>query len=231
MYALPFPHYILLVASGFLKYESESRSVVSNSYSPWNSPGQNTGDGSLSLFQGTFPTQGSNPGLAHCRQILYQLSHQGSPRVLERVAYLLQGIFPIQEIKLGSPAWQVDSLLAELPGKPSWSISLSYFGKKEKKSFHLTILPFLLHFPDKTIISPFSLWGTFFSLALISIPRPVPEPVLPRLSQQPVLWSVHPHGGSARCAHSCPRLLSVGLPQDAFLAICSPICLLSTSES
>ena len=44
-----------------------------------NSPGQNTGVGSLSLLQGIFPTQGSNPGLSHCRQILYQLSHKGSP--------------------------------------------------------------------------------------------------------------------------------------------------------
>ena len=48
-------------------------------YSPWNSPGQNTGVGNLSLLQGIFPTQGSNPGLPHCRQIPYQLSHQGSP--------------------------------------------------------------------------------------------------------------------------------------------------------
>ena len=40
--------------------------------SPWNSPGQNTGVGSLSLLQGIFPTQGSNPGLLHCRWILYQ---------------------------------------------------------------------------------------------------------------------------------------------------------------
>ena len=48
-------------------------------YSPWNSPGQNPGVGSLSL-QGIFPTQGSNPGLPHCRWILYQLSYQGSPR-------------------------------------------------------------------------------------------------------------------------------------------------------
>ena len=46
-------------------------------YSPWNSPGQNTGVGSLFLLQGIFPTQGSNPGLPHCRQILYQLSHKG----------------------------------------------------------------------------------------------------------------------------------------------------------
>ena len=55
--------------------------------SPWNSPGQNTGVGSLSLLQGIFPTQGSNPGLPHGRRILYQLSHKGSPRMLEWVAY------------------------------------------------------------------------------------------------------------------------------------------------
>ena len=53
--------------------ESESHSVMSDSlrphglYSPWNSPGQNTGVGSLSLLQRIFPTQGLNPGLLHCR--------------------------------------------------------------------------------------------------------------------------------------------------------------------
>ena len=73
---------------------SESHSVVSDStlqphglYSPWNSPGQNTEVGTLSLLQGIFSTQASNPGLPHCRQILYQLNHSGSPRVLEWVAY------------------------------------------------------------------------------------------------------------------------------------------------
>ena len=47
-------------------------------YSPRNSPSQNPGVGSLSLLQGIFPTQGSNPGLLHCRWICYQLSYQGS---------------------------------------------------------------------------------------------------------------------------------------------------------
>ena len=60
---------------------------MSNSGIPWNSPGQNTRVGCLSLLQGIFPTQGSNPGLPHCRQVLYQLSHKGSPRTLEGVAY------------------------------------------------------------------------------------------------------------------------------------------------
>ena len=56
-------------------------------YSTWNSLGQNTGVGSISLLQGIFPTQGSNPGLLHYRWILYQLSYKGSPRILEWVAY------------------------------------------------------------------------------------------------------------------------------------------------
>ena len=56
-------------------------------YSPWSFLGQNTGVGSLSLLQGMFPTQGSNPGLLHCRWILYQLSPKRSPRILEWAAY------------------------------------------------------------------------------------------------------------------------------------------------
>ena len=70
---------------GLLVKESESESCsVSNlrphrPYSSWNSPGQNTAVGSLSLFQGIFLTQGLNPGLPHCRQILYQLSHKRRP--------------------------------------------------------------------------------------------------------------------------------------------------------
>ena len=51
------------------------------------SPGKNTGVGCHAFFQGNFPIQGLNPGLQHCRQILYCLSHQGSPRILEWVAY------------------------------------------------------------------------------------------------------------------------------------------------
>ena len=88
--------------------ESESHSVVSDSlwshglYSPRNSPDQNTGVGSLSLFQGIFPTQGSNPGLPHCRiihnpgieprSLALQVNSlpaepQRKPRILEWVAY------------------------------------------------------------------------------------------------------------------------------------------------
>ena len=66
-------------------YISEGRSVMSYSlwphglYSPWTSPVQNTAVGGLSLLQGLFPSQELNPGLPHCRWILHQLSHRGSP--------------------------------------------------------------------------------------------------------------------------------------------------------
>ena len=83
-----------LLPSSTLVPESGSASVVSDSlqldglYSPWNSPGQSARMGTCSLLQGIFPTQGSNPGLPRCRQILYHLSHKGSPRLLKWVAYL-----------------------------------------------------------------------------------------------------------------------------------------------
>ena len=82
--------------------ESESHSVMSDSlqppglYSPWNSPGQNTGVGSLSLLQGIFPTQGSNPVLPHCSRILYET--QGKPKNtgIGSLSFL-QWIFQTQE--------------------------------------------------------------------------------------------------------------------------------------
>ena len=87
------PCIIQYILTPYVFCESENLSVMSYSlwphglYSPWNSPGQNTGVGSLSLLQRIFPTQESNPGLLHCRQTLYQLSQKGSPRILEWVAH------------------------------------------------------------------------------------------------------------------------------------------------
>ena len=85
---------------------SESHSVGSDSlrphglHSPWNSPGQNTGVGSLSFLQRIFPTQGSNPILSHCRWILYQLSHKGSPYLFnESLWRQLLGLFKLLHMK------------------------------------------------------------------------------------------------------------------------------------
>ena len=77
----------LMMAIRISVSESESGSVMCDSlqthgpYSPQNSPGQNTGVGSLSLLQGIFPTQRSYTGFPHCRQIFYQPSHLGSPKI------------------------------------------------------------------------------------------------------------------------------------------------------
>ena len=60
---------------------------------------QNKRVGSLYFLQKIFPTQGLNPGLPHCRRIIYQLSRKGSPRILTGVdsLSLLQWIFPTQK--------------------------------------------------------------------------------------------------------------------------------------
>ena len=115
--------------------ESESRLVMSDSlgphglYSPWNSPGQNTGVGSLSILQGNFPTLGSNPDLPHCRRILHQLSHKERPGMLEWVAYPFSVNLPDPGIELGSPALQADSLPTELSGKVMKHLPTELSGK------------------------------------------------------------------------------------------------------
>ena len=115
--------------------ESESHLVVSDSlrphglYSPWNSPGQNTGVGSLSLLQGIFPTQGLNPGLLRCRQILYQLSHKiNSLKIRHGSLILSSAIYQddhfvfhcsVHNIYIDTyncPAFWADSLPSEPPG-------------------------------------------------------------------------------------------------------------------
>ena len=94
-------------------------------YSPWNSPGQNTGVGGLSLLQWIFPTQESNQGLLHCRRILYQLSYQGSPVaaldmscVLRSKFFLYPSLFwtllPMSGERRG-PGWEVTQLTHALP--------------------------------------------------------------------------------------------------------------------
>ena len=104
---------------------SESGSVVSDSlrthglYSPKNSPGQKTGVGSLSLLQGIFPTQESNPGLPHGRWILYQLSRKGCPRILEWVAYPFSRGSSWPRTWTGVFCIEKNSLLTEISRKAS----------------------------------------------------------------------------------------------------------------
>ena len=122
---------------------SESCPVMSDSlqphglYSPWNSLGQNTGVGSCSLLQGIFPTQKSDPDLPHCRWILYQLSHHGSPRILDWVAYpsSSRSSWPRNWTGISSIAGR--TLQAKLPGK-----SLAYEGQLNSITFSVSFQSF-----------------------------------------------------------------------------------------
>ena len=79
------------------------------------SPGRNIGVGCHALLQRIFPTQGSNPGFLHCWRILCHLSQQGSPRILQWVAYLFSSRSSRPGIEPVLHCWW--SLPAELPGK------------------------------------------------------------------------------------------------------------------
>ena len=81
MYCAVLSHSVVSKSLWPMDYSSPGSSVHGDS------PGKNTGVGCHALFQRIFPTQGSNPSLPHCRQILHHLSYQWSPRTLEWVAY------------------------------------------------------------------------------------------------------------------------------------------------
>ena len=85
-------------------------------HSPWNSPGQNTGVGSLSLLQGIFPTQ-----VSHIKGgFFYQLSHKGNPRILKWVAYPFSRGSSWSRNRTRVSCIQADSLPTERSGKPPW---------------------------------------------------------------------------------------------------------------
>ena len=91
--------------------------------------------GSCSLFQGVFPIQGLNPGFPDCRWILYLLSHKASPRILEWVAYPFSRGSSQLRNQTRVSCMQVNSLLAELSGKPNkikFIFQIKYLKKKKK---------------------------------------------------------------------------------------------------
>ena len=71
--------------------------------SPWDFPGKDTGMGHHFLLQGIFPTQGSNVGLLHCRQILYQLSYKGNPA--NRISQSVQLVQSLNCVRLFATPW------------------------------------------------------------------------------------------------------------------------------
>ena len=100
---------------------------------PWNSPGKNTWVGSHSLFQGVFLTQRLNLCFLHCRQIVYQLSHQWSPKRDEEFSkndFFLIFVFIIEE--------------TERNQRHSWRISLLERAEKKNKEYGYSFFFFFL---------------------------------------------------------------------------------------
>ena len=93
-------------------------------HSPWNSPGENTGVGSLSLLQRNFPTQESNPGLLHCRWILYQLSCLGS---LIKIAQSC----PLSRVWFFVTPWMIESVEFSRSGYCEW-VAFPFFRGSSK---------------------------------------------------------------------------------------------------
>ena len=172
-------------------------------YSPWNSPGQNTGVGNLSLLQGIFPTQGLNLGLPYCRRILYQLSHKGSPRIVfiyfDHTSLPVRSWFPDQGSNPGLQLWKCGVLTTGRPGKP----------------FILLLIP---QTPAASLawragnVPPPSLWAQLVHCPWPRCPARVPASSIATGCQdlssglnQPPCWSSgetgHP-GGSAAAPHS-----------------------------
>ena len=114
-------------------------------YSPWNSPGQNTAVSSLSLLQGIFPTQESNPSLLHCRWILYQLNRKGSPRILEWVAYPFSrgSSWPRNQTRVSYIAgrfftnWPIREVCSDLRGGKKNKKILWIWNRKEQTCLHI----------------------------------------------------------------------------------------------
>ena len=101
-----------------ISYGNAYMVIYFTQYILWNSPAQSTGVGRLSLLQGILPTLGSNPGLPHCRWILYQLSCKESPRIQDGVGYPFSSRPSWHRNQTPSPALQAEFLSSELSGKP-----------------------------------------------------------------------------------------------------------------
>ena len=115
LFTVPAPHYSLEVKSlsRARLFATPWTVACTKLLRPWDFLGKSTGVGCCFLLQGIFPTQGSKPGLPHCRQTIYRLSHQGSPTSL-----LTQ--YQLQSQSLNhSPEWH-----STLFSHPSFSKSL-----------------------------------------------------------------------------------------------------------
>ena len=113
--------------------------------------------------RGIFPIQGSNPGRPHCRWILYQLRHKGSPRILGWIAYPFSSGSSQPGIKPGSPAFQVDSLPTELSWKQGKNKNIQSFAKFLSLSQMLTLT---LNIQDFASLAKLSRLNTYILISV-----------------------------------------------------------------
>ena len=128
---------------------------------PWGFPGENTGVGCHFLLQEIFPTQGSNPGLPHCRQTLYCLSHQGSPEkgsakecsnchTIALISHASKVMLKILQARLQqyvNHELQMFKLDLEKPEDPEIKLSTSVGSSEKQESFRKTSTSALLTTP------------------------------------------------------------------------------------
>ena len=163
-----------------LEHESVSGSVMSDSLwpsglypsrllCPWNSPGKNTGVGCHSLLQGIFPTQGSNLGVLHCRQILYYLSHQGSPPIgftKDKCLFLLLQKHPVRPQALPCRNGKVTiGLGSGVPVSHRCPNTLQTQGSKPQK------------FTPHSLEARVQLWCHWAEIKMVAGPQPLLEAV------------------------------------------------------
>ena len=117
--------------------------------------------GSRSLLQGIFPTQGSNPGLLHCRWIFYQLSHQGSSRIQEWVAYpfFSRSSLPRNRIRVSCIAGGFFTSWAT--GKPNLTLKVPNL-----KLWNFYRLFHWMWTSFKLFLFPFSFFPSFWTISL-----------------------------------------------------------------
>ena len=104
---------------------------------PWDSPGENTGVGCHFLLEGIFPTQGSNPHLPHCRQMLYPPSHQGSPIYKEKQVCFKKALFKrYKEMKARGLPWWKSAWLPLVGNLPSNIVGMGSFHARGTRISH-----------------------------------------------------------------------------------------------
>ena len=184
----------------------------------WGFSRQEYWNGLLCLLPGMFPTQGSNPGLWHYRQILYHLSHQINPWILEWVACPFSNRIPNLGIEPGSLALKVDSLPAELPGRHHQALSPGTIPSISASSCHSF---------EQSLWAPVLYLDLFFAYISKICSKVIASSLHAILTCERFHWKFYFQimGQLIQSSLSICRILSPGPPSDTKVSRCSsPLC-------